>query len=75
MAEPHLLSGIQQLGLDRRAATRIVRRVTGQARIENRITPHSLHQSLITAALDAGVVLRDLQEAASHTDPRTTVSV
>jgi len=29
--------------------------------------------SFITAALDAGVPLRDVQEAASHADPRTTI--
>ena len=28
---------------------------------------------LCTAALDAGVPLRDVQEAASHADPRTTM--
>jgi len=38
-----------------------------------RISPHSLRHSLITAALDAGVPLRDVQEAASHADPRTTM--
>ena len=27
----------------------------------------------MTAALDAGVPLRDVQEAASHADPRTTM--
>jgi integrase/recombinase XerD len=27
----------------------------------------------ITAALDAGVPLRDVQEAASYADPRTTI--
>ena len=29
--------------------------------------------TFITAALDAGVPLRDVQEAASHADPRTTM--
>ena len=29
--------------------------------------------SCVTAALDAGVPLRDVQEAASHADPRTTM--
>ncbi len=29
--------------------------------------------AFITAALDAGVLLRDVQEAASHADPRTTM--
>ena len=33
----------------------------------------SLRHAFITAALDAGVPLRDVQEAASHADPRTTM--
>ena len=37
------------------------------------VTPHTLRHALITAALDAGVPLRDMQEAASHADPRTTM--
>ena len=32
-----------------------------------------LQHAFITAALDAGVPLRDVQEAASHADPRTTM--
>jgi integrase len=32
-----------------------------------------LRHALITAALDAGVPLRDVQEAASHADPKTTM--
>jgi integrase len=32
-----------------------------------------LRHAFITAALDAGVPLRDVQEAASHADPRTTM--
>lgn len=34
--------------------------------------PHMCRHAFITAALDAGVPLRDVQEAASHTGPRTT---
>jgi integrase len=34
---------------------------------------HTLRHAFITAALDAGVPLRDVQEAASHADPRTTI--
>jgi integrase/recombinase XerD len=34
---------------------------------------HTLRHAFITAALDAGVRLRDVQEAASHADPRTTM--
>jgi site-specific recombinase XerD len=32
-----------------------------------------LRFAFITEALDAGVPLRDVQEAASHADPRTTM--
>jgi len=32
-----------------------------------------LRHAFITDALDAGVPLRDVQEAASHADPRTTM--
>jgi site-specific recombinase XerD len=32
-----------------------------------------LRHAFITAALDAGVPLRDVQEAASHADPTTTM--
>ena len=59
--------------LDRHAATRIVKRLAKHAGIEKKISPHSLRHSFITAALDAGVALRDVQEAASHADPRTTM--
>ena len=37
------------------------------------VGPHTLRHTSITAALDAGVPLRDVQEAASHADPRTTM--
>jgi len=37
------------------------------------VGPHTLRHAFITAALDAGVSLRDVQEAASHADPRTTM--
>ncbi len=59
--------------LDRHAAGRIVRRVTRQAGITKRVGPHTLRHAFITAALDAGVPLRDVQEAASYADPRTTM--
>jgi integrase len=61
--------------LDRHAAGRIVRRVARRAGINKPVGPHtlSLRHAFITAALDAGVPLRDVQEAASHADPRTTM--
>ena len=59
--------------LDRHGAGRIVRRAALRAGIAKRVGPHTLRHAFITAALDAGVPLRDVQEAASHADPRTTM--
>ena len=59
--------------LDRHGAGRIVRKTARRARIGKSVTPHTLRHAFITAALDAGVPLRDVQEAASHADPRTTI--
>ena len=59
--------------LERHAASRIVHRVARRAGITKRVGPHTLRHAFITAALDAGVPLRDVQEAASHADPRTTM--
>ena len=59
--------------LERHAAARIVRRIARRAGITKRVGPHTLRHAFITAALDAGVPLRDVQEAASHADPRTTM--
>jgi integrase len=58
--------------MDRYAADRMVKRLVSRAGIAKRISPHSLRYSFITAALDA-VPLRDVQEAASHANPRTTM--
>jgi integrase/recombinase XerD len=58
--------------MDRYAADRMVKRLAKNAGVKKRISPHSLRHSFITAALDAGVPLRDVQEAASRADPRTT---
>jgi integrase/recombinase XerD len=59
--------------LDRHSAGRIVRKIARRAGIAKTVTPHTLRHAFITAALDAGVPLRDVQEAASHADPRTTM--
>ena len=61
------------LRLDRHGAARIVRRTAHRAGITKPVGPHTLRHAFITAALDAGVPLRDVQEAASHADPRTTI--
>src|ERR1019366_8078805 len=59
--------------LDRHGAARIVRRVARRAGTTKPIGPHTLRHAFITSAPDAGVPLRDVQEAASHADPRTTM--
>ena len=51
----------------------VVRRVAIRGGITKPVGPHTLRHAFITAALDAGVPLRDVQEAASHADPRTTM--
>jgi len=59
--------------LDRHGAGRTVRRIARRAGMTKPVGPHTLRHAFITAALDAGVPLRDVQEAASHADPRTTM--
>ncbi len=59
--------------LDRHGAARAAHRVVRRAGITKTVGPHTLRHAFITAALDAGVPLRDVQEAASHADPRTTM--
>eukprot|EP01041_Mallomonas_annulata_P029370 gene29370-51354_t len=71
--EGPILLGNDGERLDRHAAARIVRRIGKAAGINKKIGPHTLRHGFITAALDAGVPLRDVQEAASHADPRTTM--
>jgi integrase/recombinase XerD len=58
--------------MDRNAASRIVARLAKKAGIEHKVGCHALRHAYITAALDAGVPLRDVQLAACHADPRTT---
>jgi site-specific recombinase XerD len=43
--------------------------VARRAGITKQVGPHTLRHAFITAALDAGVSLRDVQEAGSHADP------
>jgi integrase/recombinase XerD len=52
----------------------LVRRLARAAGIESwqELSPHSLRHSAITFALDAGAMLRDVQDYAGHKDPRTT---
>jgi integrase/recombinase XerD len=59
--------------LDLHGAGRVVRKVARRAAITKTVTPRTLRHAYITAAQNAGVPLRDVQEAACHADPRTTI--
>lgn len=70
--EGRLILDSRGLPMARGSAAWIVKKLARRAQIVDHITPHSLRHSFITAALDAGVPLRDVQIAARHADPRTT---
>jgi integrase/recombinase XerD len=60
--------------MDRHAATRRLHRLAGAAGIQvTRAHPHMLRHTFVTTMLDADVDLRDVQIAARHADPRTTM--
>jgi integrase/recombinase XerD len=60
--------------MDRHAATRRLRRLAEAAGVRmTRMHPHMLRHTFVTTMLDAGVDLRDVQIAARHADPRTTM--
>jgi integrase/recombinase XerD len=72
-AGPILLSS-RGTRMDRHAATRRLRRLAGTAGVQlTRTHPHMLRHTFVTTMLDAGVDLRDVQIAARHADPRTTM--
>lgn len=58
--------------MDRQSAYKTVRRLGLAAAIPKTISPHSLRHTFVTAALDAGASLRDVQDAAGHASPVTT---
>jgi integrase/recombinase XerD len=60
--------------MDRHAATRRLRCLAETAGVPiTRPHPHMLRHTFVTTMLDAGVDLRDVQIAARHADPRTTM--
>jgi site-specific recombinase XerD len=60
--------------MDRHAATRRLRHLAEAGGIQvARAHPHMLRHTFVTTMLDAGVDLRDVQIAARHADPRTTM--
>jgi integrase/recombinase XerD len=60
--------------MDRHAATRRLRHLAETAGIQiAKAHPHMLRHTFVTTMLDAGVDLGDVQIAARHADPRTTM--
>ena len=60
--------------MDRHAATRRLHRLAEASGLPMpRLHPHMLRHTFVTTMLDAGVDLRDVQIAARHADPRTTM--
>jgi len=60
--------------MDRHAATRRLHWLAEDAGIQiARAHPHMLRHTYVTTMLDAGADLRDVQIAARHADPRTTM--
>jgi integrase/recombinase XerD len=58
--------------LDRHAAAKAVSRLARVAGLGDGVSPHSLRHTFVTAALDAGAALHEVQDAVGHSDPRTT---
>jgi site-specific recombinase XerD len=58
--------------LDRWAAWKVIRGLARAAGVEHAVFPQALRHGFVTAALDAGVPLHRVQDAAGHRDPRTT---
>jgi integrase/recombinase XerD len=60
--------------MDRHAATRRLRHLAAASGMRlPKIHPHMMRHTFVTTMLDAGVSLRDVQIAARHADPRTTM--
>ena len=60
--------------MDRHCATRRLQRLAEDAGVTlPRMHPHMLRHTFVTTMLDAGVDLRDVQIAARHAVPRTTM--
>ena len=69
-----ILLNLRGARMDRHAATRRLRHLAAVAGVRlPRMHPHMLRHTFVTTMLDAGVDLRDVQIAARHADPRTTM--
>jgi len=73
-ADGPLLRNSRGARMDRHAATRRLRALVTVGGVEiPKMHPHLLRHTFVTTMRDAGVDLRDVQIAARHADPRTTM--
>jgi integrase/recombinase XerD len=69
-----ILLNRREARMDRHCATRRLRRLAQVSVVRlPRMHPHMLRHTFVTTMLDAGIDLRDVQIAARHADPRTTM--
>jgi integrase/recombinase XerD len=69
----HARNGHAGERLSTKAVYRQVKHYAEKAGIEKAITPHSLRHTFVTLALDGGATVRQVQAAARHADPKTTI--
>ena len=77
-AQGPVLRNPRGVRMDPHAATCRLKRLANTAevrlpRMQPHMHPHMLRHTFVTTMLDAGVDLRDVQIAARHADPRTTM--
>jgi integrase/recombinase XerD len=68
----HAHNGTAGERLSTKAVYRRIQRHARAAGLEG-ITPHSLRHTFVTLALDGGATVRQVQAAARHADPKTTI--
>lgn len=71
--EGPLLLNSQGRRMDRAAATRVIRRLCRAAHMPEGRSPHSCRRTFVTTALAIGIPLADVQLAAGHASPTTTM--
>lgn len=69
----HIILDSRGQPCSRGSAAWIITKLARRAQILHHVHPHSLRHAFVTAALDAGAPLRDVQESARHADPRMTM--
>lgn len=70
---PLILARDGKSPITRHGVATLIDTITRNSGIDKPLHPHALRASAITAALDSGIPLRDVQHFARHEDPATTI--